>query len=117
MRKEKFSPRTIKISAGLQPEARKTLFWKRILEILSSSSRRKKGVNISKIAAYVKEGGTAVVPDKVLGSGNLKAKFTVAALSFSASAKKAIEGAGGKAVSIMDVAKKNPTGKDVVIIK
>ena len=117
MKKAKFSPKTLKISAGIPPEARKSLFWKRVLEILSSASRKKNGVNISKLSAYVKDGGFAVVPDKVLGAGSLKSKFTVAALSFSASAKKAIEGAGGKTMSIVEAAKKSPTGKDIVIIK
>lgn len=117
MKKAKFSPKTLKVSAGIPPEARKTLFWKRVLELLSAPTRKKPGVNISKLAAYVKEGGTAVVADKVLGAGVLKKKFTVAALSFSASAKKAIEAAGGKAISIVDAAKKSPTGKDITIIK
>ncbi|VVC02134.1 50S ribosomal protein L18e [uncultured archaeon] len=117
MKKAKFSPKTLKVSASIPPAARKAPFWKRVLEILSSSSRSKSGVNISKLSAYAKEGATVVVPDKVLGAGSLKAKYTVAALSFSASAKKAIEAAGGKAVSIADVAKKNATGKDVLIIK
>lgn len=107
----------MKVSAGIPPEARKAPFWKRVLEILSSSSRRKNGVNISKLDAYVKDGSTVVVPDKVLGAGSLKPKINVAALSFSASAKKAIEAAGGKTMSIMDAAKKSPTGKDITIIK
>ena len=117
MRKEKFSPKNLLISAGIPPEARKSLFWKRVLELLSASSRKKKGVNVSRIAAYAKEGATVIVPDKVLGAGSLKAKITVAAVSFSAGAKKAIEVAGGKAISIVEAAKKSATGKDHIIIK
>ena len=117
MRKATFSEKNLKISAAMPPEARKTLFWKRVLYLLSASSRKKPGVNVSRIAAYAKEGQLVVVPDKVLGAGVLTSKITVAALSFSASAKKAIESAGGKAISIVEAAKKSPTGKDVVIIK
>jgi large subunit ribosomal protein L18e len=117
MRKEKFSPKNLKISAGIPPEARKTLFWKRVLELLSQSSRIKCGVNISRISANVKEGAVVVVADKVLGAGIALPKLTVAAVAFSTTAKKAIEAAGGKAITIIELAKKHPTGKDVVIIK
>ncbi len=117
MRKEKFSPKNLLISAGIPPEARKTPFWKRVLELLSASSRAKCGVNVSRISANVKEGAIVVVPDKVLGAGKVLPKLTVAAVAFSTTAKKSIEDAGGKAISIVDAAKKNPTGKDVVIIK
>ena len=117
MRKEKFSPKNLKISAGIPAEARKTLFWKRVLELLSAPSRAKCGVNISRISMYVKEGSTVVVVDKVLGAGKCSPKLTIGAMAFSATAKKEIEAAGGKAMTIVEVAKKHPTGKDVIIIK
>ena len=117
MRKEKFSPKNLKISAGIPAEARKTLFWKRVLELLSAPSRAKCGVNISRVSANVKDGATVVVVDKVLGAGQCSPKLTIGAMAFSATAKKAIEAAGGKAMTIMDIAKKHPTGKDVAIIK
>ncbi|HIH18524.1 TPA: 50S ribosomal protein L18e [Candidatus Micrarchaeota archaeon] len=116
MKRKKFSEKNLKISAGMPPEARKTPFWKRVLELLSSSSRRKAGVNLSKIAAY-SNGKVVVVPDKVLGAGSLSSKVTVAAVSFSESARKLIESSGGRAMSIADAAKSNPTGKDLIIIK
>lgn len=117
MRKEKFSQKNLLISAGIPAEARKTLFWKRVLELLSAPSRSRCGVNISRISANVKEGAVVVVADKVLGTGICANKLTVGAAAYSATAKKAIEAAGGKAMSIVEVAKKHPTGKDVVIIK
>ena len=117
MRKEKFSPKNLLISEGIPPEARKSLFWKRVLELLSAPSRAKCGVNISRISANVKEGAVAVVVDKVLGAGQCPPKLTIGAMAFSATAKKAIEAAGGKATTIVDIAKKHPTGRDVAIIK
>jgi large subunit ribosomal protein L18e len=118
MRKAKFSEKNLKISAGLPPEARRAPFWKRVLELLSAPSRRRMGVNVSRIFAYAKDGQMVVVPDKVLGAGAaMKGKLTVAALAFSQSGKKAIESSGGKAISIIDAAKQSPTGKDVIIIK
>ena len=117
MRKEKFSQKNLLVSAGIPPEARKTLFWKRVLELLSASSRTKCGVNISRISANVKDGATVVVVDKVLGAGECSPKLTIGAMAYSATAKKAIEAAGGKAMTLVDIARKHPTGKDVVIIK
>ena len=118
MKKAKFSPKNLLISAGLPPEARRTPFWKRVLELLSAPTRKKRGVNVSRLSKYAKEGSLVIVPDKVLGAGSkATSKLTVAAVSFSQSARKAIEAAGGKAISIIDAAKKSPTGKDVIIIK
>ena len=117
MKKAKFSEKNLKISAAIPSEARKSLFWRRVLELLQVASRKRRGVNISRLAAYAKEGATVVVPDKVLGAGTIKQKLTVAAVSFSAGAKKAIEAAGGKAISIAEAAKKSATGKEHIIIK
>ena len=117
MKKAKFSEKNLKISAAIPPEARKSLFWKRVLELLSAPARRRVGVNVSRIAQYAKEGSTVIVPDKVLGAGRLTAKLTVAAISFSASARKAIEAAGGKAISIAEAAKKSAKGTGHMIIK
>jgi len=118
MRKATFSEKNLKISAGLPPEARKAPFWKRVLELLSASSRKKPGVNVSRVAAYSKEGQLVVVPDKVLGAGaSACGKSTVAAVAFSQSARDAIKSAGGKAITIVDAAKANPTGKGATIIR
>jgi len=117
MKKAKFSEKNMKISAGIPKDARNSLFWKRVLELLSVSSRKRVGVNVSRIAMYSKEGATVVVPDKVLGAGRLKAKITVAAVSFSSGARQAIEAVGGKAITIVEAAKKSATGKDHIIIK
>lgn len=117
MKKAKFSEKNLKISEAIPPAARKSLFWKRVLELLTVSSRKRVGVNISRIAAYAKEGCPVVVPDKVLGAGRIPQKIVVAAVSFSASAKKAIEGAGGKAITIAQAAQSSPTGKGHIIIK
>ncbi len=118
MRKATFSEKNLKISAALPPEARKTQFWKRVLKLLSAPSRRKSGVNVSRIAAYAKDSQLVVVPDKVLGAGASSCgSFTVAAVSFSESAEAAIKSAGGHAITIVEAAKKSPKGTGAVIIK
>jgi large subunit ribosomal protein L18e len=117
MKKEKLSEKNLLISAGIPEAARKTLFWKRVLELLSVSSRKRVGVNLSRISLYAKDGGAVIVPDKVLGSGALTKKATIAAVSFSATARKIIENSGGAAITIAEAAAKHPTGKDLTIIK
>jgi large subunit ribosomal protein L18e len=90
--------------------------WRRVAKELSRPRRRRIQVNLSKIEQYAPEASTILVPGKVLGSGNLSKKVTIAAYSFSDSAKKLISNAGGKAISIENLHKSNPEGKGVVIL-
>lgn len=91
--------------------------WKRVAYELSKPKRDRAEVNLSKLETYGKDGGTIVVPGKVLGSGSLSKKMTIAAFSFSESARKLIADAGGKAVSIDSLYKTNPTGREVLLIR
>jgi len=91
--------------------------WKRVAEELSRSRRQRAEVNLSKLDAYAEDGGTVLVPGKVLGTGVLSKKVTVAAFSFSDSAKKLIKDAGGKTVSIDGLCKANPEGRGVILLK
>lgn len=92
-------------------------FWRKVASELSRPSRMKVEVNLSKIDVYGAEDGTVLVPGKVLGAGMLSKKMTIAAFSFSESAKKLISSAGGKAVSIESLHKSNPEGRDVRLVK
>ena len=90
--------------------------WKRIALDLDSATRNRRVVNLSKINRYVKDSETIVVPGKVLAAGPLDKKVIVAAHNFSTGAKEKIKDAGGEAVSIEDIMKKNPAGKNLRII-
>ncbi len=90
--------------------------WVRIADDLSASTRQRRVVNLSRINRYTKVNETVVVPGKVLGSGNLDHSVVVAAWNFSSDAKAQIEKAKGKCLSIADLIKQNPKGKDVRII-
>jgi len=91
--------------------------WKKVRAELSRPRRQRVEVNLSKLDAYGEDGATVIVPGKVLGSGALSKKLTVAAFSFSGSARKLIGDAGGKAVSIESLVKSNPEGRGVVLLK
>ena len=90
--------------------------WKRLARELSKPTRRRAAVNVSKIEQYSRDGGTVVVPGKVLGAGYLTKNVTVAAFNFSEAAKEQIAKGGGKAIGIAELVKENPEGKDVVIL-
>ena len=90
--------------------------WRDIALRLEKPSRNWAEVNLSRLERYCNEGDVIVVPGKVLGAGNLNKKLTVAAFRFSNSAKKAIEDAGGKNLSIMELVRQNPEGSGVRIM-
>lgn len=94
----------------------KANIWRYVAELLQKPRRLRPQVNISKINRYTKDGDTIIIPGKVLGAGNLDHKVTVAAYSYSESAKEKIENAGGKVISIQDLINENPKGSNVKII-
>ncbi len=91
--------------------------WRKVAYELSKPRRQKVEVNVSKVEQYATEDATILVPGKVLGSGTVSKKITVAAFSFSTKAKGMINEAGGKAISIESLHKSNPEGKGVMILK
>ncbi len=91
-------------------------FWKAIAYELAKPRRRRNAVNLSKLELFAGE-NVLVVPGKVLGSGHVMKKYTVAAFSFSESAKSMIAAAGGKVMGIDELYSSNPDAKNLVIIK
>lgn len=90
--------------------------WKRVAELISRPARQRAAVNVGKIGRYTSDGDIVVVPGKVLGSGSLTHKVTVAALNASTSARSSIVGAGGSLISIDELLDRAPKGTGVLII-
>jgi large subunit ribosomal protein L18e len=90
--------------------------WARVAELLMKPTRQRVTVNLSKINRYSKEGEMIVVPGKVLGSGKLEKKVTIAAYAFSETAITKIKAAGGEAITLLEAVKRNPQGSNVRII-
>lgn len=90
--------------------------WKRIATDLEKPTRQRRIVNLSKIARVTKENETILVPGKVLGTGELGHKLTIAAFSFSGSALQKMEAAKCTYYSIPEFMKKNPKGQKTRII-
>jgi len=93
----------------------KSRLWKRIAADLEKGTRQRRIVNLARLNRFTKENETIIVPGKVLGSGNLSHKLTVAAFSFSQSAMDEIN-KNGKAIPISDLIKQDPKGKKIRII-
>lgn len=91
--------------------------WRKVAYELSRPRRQRVEVNLSKISDFASDESTVLVPGKVLGSGSIDKKVTIAAFSFSDNAKKLISAAGGKAVTIEYLQKSNPDGKGLMILK
>lgn len=96
--------------------SQKANIWKRIANDLSKPARQRRIVNVSNLNRHTQKDETIVVPGKVLGSGSLNHSITIAAFSFSDSAKKIITDAKGKCLTIQELLKTNPQGKNVRII-
>ncbi len=87
-------------------------FWRRIKKELERSRRNRREVNITRLEKSTKDKEVVIVPGKVLGDGDLKHDLTVAALQFSEKAKEKIK----NTLTINELLKNNPKGKDIRII-
>ncbi len=78
---------------------------------LAGPASRRPEVNMSRIEKYANDGETIVVPGKVLGSGILSKKVTIAAYTASEGAIAKIEASGSKFVSLKEYISKKPDTK------
>lgn len=90
--------------------------WKRVAKDLEKSTSQRRIVNLSKISRYSTDNEVIIVPGKVLGSGELTKKVTIAAYQFSEQAIEKIKQAKGTIIKISELAKKNPKGNKIKII-
>ena len=95
---------------------KKVNLWRRIAKDLEKPTRSRRIVNLSRISRYTKENDTIIVPGKVLGSGLLNHKLTIAAFAFSEGAIQKITSANGKAIHIQDLMKEDIRDKKIRLI-
>lgn len=114
----KTNPQLLDLISGLKTKSREkeVYFWRDIALRLEKPSRNYPEVNLSRLNRHTKENELVLVPGKVLGAGELQHKLTVAALSFSGSARSKIAAAGGACLSIQELMVKNPEGSKVRIM-
>ena len=90
--------------------------WRDVALRLSKSRKNWAQPNLSRVSRHAPEGATVLVPGKLLGSGEITGKPTVAAYSFSSGARDKIEAAGGKVLSLGELMEQNPNGSGVFIL-
>lgn len=99
--------------AGRENEAP---IWRDIALRLERPSRHWAQVNVSKVAAHVRDGENVIVPGKLLGSGDLASACTIVAYQASASAKAKVAAAGGKVLTMQEGVQSFPKGEKCRII-
>ncbi|MHC4293818.1 MAG: 50S ribosomal protein L18e [Planctomycetota bacterium] len=90
--------------------------WRALADKLEKSKHTRCRVNVSRINRYTKKDDYAIVPGKALGSGILDHAVSVAAFTFSETAKKKIEAVGGECLTLSALVQKNPKGSNLKIV-
>ena len=93
----------------------KAQIWKRVAYDLERPTRIRREVTIRELNKFCKDKETVIIAGKVLGNDMLIPKITVAAWQFSNGARESINKTG-KALTLADLVKQNPSGKGVRII-
>jgi len=83
-------------------KTKKDEHWLDISRALSGPQKNRKIVNVGTLEKISKPESVIVVAGKVLSSGEITKKIKVFALNYSEEAKKKIENAGGKALTILE---------------
>jgi large subunit ribosomal protein L18e len=115
---KKTNPMLITLIQDLKKQSyeQDTPLWKDVALRLEKPSNNWPVVNLNRIDKYIHEKETALIPGKVLSYGNLSKKVSIAAWGFSEKSIEKIKKAGGKTLSIEDLMKSNPKGKDIRIL-
>ena len=108
----------VKTILELKEASRKNeaLLWRSIANRLEGSSRNWPSVNVSKLEYNINKNGKAIIPGKLMGTGIVTKKMTVAAYSFTDSAKEKIQSSGGKCLPYNEMINATPKGTDVTVI-
>ena len=114
----KTNPALITLIHELKKQAKdqEKSLWKDIALRLEKPSQNHPEVTLDRLNNTVEEKETALVPGKVLSTGQLTKKIDVAAWAFSEKSKEKIKKAGGSSLTINELLKKNPEGKNIRIV-
>jgi large subunit ribosomal protein L18e len=93
-----------------------TPFWKRIAFDLEKPTRQRRVVNLSRLNRFTQADEVIIVPGKVLGSGVIDHKITIAAFDFSSGAVEKLKSKDCDVLSIEELMAKNPKASSVRII-
>lgn len=106
------SATTKKLIVGLKKKKEK--FYLDLARQLQKPARKKGVVNIQKLNKLSGRSTTFAVPGKVLGVGEIEKPVNVYAFSFSREAREKITKAGGKALPLNEILKKEIKARIVI---
>ena len=115
----KSNPNLVRLIEALRKASHENAapIWRDIADGLEKPSSRWAEVNLGELERLVEEGETVVIPGKLLGGGNITKAVTVASYRCSGEAKRKLEGAGGRAITLLDLIGSNPTGAEVRLMR
>lgn len=90
--------------------------WRELARRLEGAERNWAEVNLSRVERYAAAKEMVAVPGKLLGSGSLSKPVTVAAFRASATARRKVEAAGGRVLSLLELAGQHPDGSGIRLI-
>ncbi|MEM0139054.1 MAG: 50S ribosomal protein L18e [Ferroplasma sp.] len=93
------------------------IFWRDIASRLNASRNHYAAVNLGKLDRFTEDGETIVIPGTLLSSGVLHKKIKISALKISERARSKLSESGSEFIELMELAKENPKGTDLKIIK
>jgi len=108
----------VELISDLKAQTRSTgaALWRDVANRLERSRKNWAEPNLSRLERHMPEEATVLVPGKLLGSGLVSGKRTVAAYSVSSGARVKIEQAGGRVITIRELMNENPKGTGVLIL-
>lgn len=90
--------------------------WRTVAKKLAKRRKDQISVNLSKINKLGRENETVIIPGKVLALGDINKKLLIAAYSFSNDCFEKVKKAKGECITIQELMKRNPEGKNIRII-
>ena len=90
--------------------------WRDVADRLERSRRNWSEVNLSRLSRYASKGEQIVVPGIVLATGEISTPLTIAAFRASSAARRKIEAAGGRSLTLLELAVQNPKGSGIRIM-
>lgn len=115
---KKSNPSLVALIQDLEKAARENdaPIWRAVANRLAAPASHWPQVNLSRLEKYMKEGEVVLIPGKLLGSGQVTGKISVAAFKVSSKAREKVAAAGGKVLGLMELVKDNPRGSNVRIM-
>ena len=94
----------------------KRRIWRDVSKFLMAPQKNRVECNLYRLQAATNDGDIVIVPGKVLGTGELSKKLTIACYAISGSAKTKIQSSGSTLLTIDELLESHPQGKGVKII-